>query len=318
MDSLETTDWKTNGQGATIASALMGATQLDGQRNAPPGEDLDDEEGETQGSNVKLCPKEDLLFHRNMLLECTIAKLAGAYELTRNNKDEESCALLKVRLQRANQEAVDIKGCTGKEEDVKRTYILLNMLEEELIRAMAFINLEEAQMPESYSPPTPSYMGTPSTKAKYGCAFKNCLSTKHFTNQCNKNLKEGKISFDIFEQCMKSKVCLRCLRDRDYWKHDGTCTGSYVCKSSNKLIQTDCKSCKFVLPSGSPINLNKRICYHTLAEKGTGSVHPHEPHQRLKYRQDKEDEDTTNSQARERDNLYAAEPTVPMAYFTKE
>ena len=317
MDPLETTDWTINGQGANNVSFSMGATQLDGQQNIPPGEDLEDKGAETQGCNEKLCPKEDLLFHRNILLELTITKLAGAYELTRKNKDEECRALLKVRLQRANQEAVDIKGWTGKEEDVKRTYTLLNALEEEIIRATALINLEEAQIPGKNSPSTPSGMKTPSIKAR--CVFKNCKSTKHFTNQCPVNLKKGKISHDIFEQCMRSKVCLRCMRDRDHWNHDRACSGSYVCKNSNKLIETDCKSCKFILPGGSPINLNKRICYHTLAGKGTGTVHPDKPRHGLKYGQENEDEDTTNGQARERDNPYATElgdPTVPIPYFS--
>lgn len=216
----------------------------------------------------RICNKVDLLSHRNILLAHTLEKLRAAYDQATKSPSEESKALLKVRVERANQESVDLKGCTGREEDVRRTYVLLNELEEEIIRITAFINLHKVGA-EGKGVPVNQAMPTP-----VRCAFNNCRSTSHFTNRCDKNLTAGRIMSDILNLCAESRVCPRCLRDQSYWDHNRTCSGSYLRRKDKKWIRTDCRSCALSLPCGATLNLNQRICYHAQREAHTKSSHP--------------------------------------------
>ena len=231
--------------------------------------EMSDLSASTQGyQEGRICNKVDLLSHRNILLAHTLEKLRTAYNQVTKSPSEESKAILRVRVERANQESVDLKGCTGREEDIRRTYALLNELEEEIIRITAFLNLhkvgaEEKVIPANQEMPSPIQ-----------CAFNNCRSTSHFTNRCDKNLTAGRITSNILKLCSDSRVCPRCLRDQSYWDHNRTCSGSYLRRKDKKWIQTDCRSCALRLPHGASLNLNRRICYHAQRDAHTESNHP--------------------------------------------
>lgn len=216
----------------------------------------------------RLCNKDNLLSHRNILLGHTLEKLRAAFNQTKGSFSEESKALLKVRVERANQECVDIKFCTGREGDVRRTYTLLNELEEEIIKVTAFINLHKVRA-ENKGIPVNQAMPVP-----IQCAFKNCRSTLHFTNRCDKNLTAGKIPIGILKLCAESGVCPRCLRDQSYWDHNRSCAGSYLRKKDKKWIQTDCSSCVISLPYGETLNLNRRVCHHSQGEANAERTYP--------------------------------------------
>lgn len=226
--------------------------------------EMPEQDAPRQGYHKRgLCSKDDLLFHRNILLGHILLKLKIAFDETRISFTKESKALLKVRMERANQESVDIKGCAGREEDVRKTYALLNELEEVIIVVTAFLNLQEAGKTKNG---TTANQEEPISRR---CAFKNCKSSEHFTNQCNKNLGDGRTSDNIIKLCTESRVCTRCLRALDFWNHDGSCSGSYVRRRDKKWVKTDCDSCFIRLPGGATINLNRRICYHGREDGGT-------------------------------------------------
>ena len=99
---------------------------------------------------------------------------------------------------------------------------------------------------------------------KMKCAFKNCGKTDHFTRRCDKNLKPGEVPENIQQLCVDADLCLRCLRDLSYAKHDETCIGGYKSNRDNKWVKTDCNSCTVLLSNGKRVNLNKRICHHVI------------------------------------------------------
>ena len=215
----------------------------------------------------EICSTVDLLYHRNSFLTQVLAKLSGEYDKAKENISEESKALLKVRVERANQEIVDMKGCIGRKKDVRRTYILLNKLEEVIIKVTAFINLHEARTGRVRSnqtnPGSLHHAIRPAGNASRRCRFQNCRSNDHFSSGCH-NLKPENIPSNIQQLCLDAEVCLRCLRDRSYRHHDETCTGSYRRKSDNKLVKTDCSTCTVMVPGGEVTRVNQRICQHAV------------------------------------------------------
>ena len=95
------------------------------------------------------------------------------------------------------------------------------------------------------------------------CKFPNCKSTNHFSSGCP-NLKPGDVPLNIKQLCMDAGVCLRCLRDTSYLRHDETCTGSYRRRSDNQQVETDCKTCTITDQGGRVLKINRRICEHAL------------------------------------------------------
>ena len=98
------------------------------------------------------------------------------------------------------------------------------------------------------------------------CNFKNCGKEDHFTRRCDKNLKPGEVPDNIQQLCVDANLCLRCLRDLSYVKHEETCLGGYKSYKDNKWIGTDCKTCTVLLSNGRRIKLNKRICHHVIGD----------------------------------------------------
>ena len=95
------------------------------------------------------------------------------------------------------------------------------------------------------------------------CAFGNCGSTEHFSSRCT-NLKPGEVPQNIQQMCLTAKVCMRCLRDLSYRRHDDTCMGFYRSYFEDKWVNTDCLTCRSTLPNGRVVNINRRICQHAL------------------------------------------------------
>ena len=112
-------------------------------------------------------------------------------------------------------------------------------------------------------PPTELNDGKPDRWLTRNCAFKNCGSTDHYSSYCP-NLKYGEVPQNIQQLCLTAGVCMRCLRDLSYRRHDEMCTGSYKRKLDNKWIDTDCNTCMVTLPDGERVNINKKICQHAL------------------------------------------------------
>ena len=218
-----------------------------------------------------ICGTVDLLSHRNAFLERVLVNLTSTYNQARRSFTEDISALLKVQVERANQEIVDMKGCVGRQEDVRRTYILLNELDEEIIKVTAFINLYEARgttgvlQSNQTNPGSLQYIIRPAGSASRRCRFQNCRSDDHFSSGCH-NLKPENISSNIQQLCLDAEVCLRCLRDRSCRYHDETCTGSYRRKSDNRPVNTDCSMCTVMFPGGKVVRVNRRICQHALNE----------------------------------------------------
>ena len=215
-------------------------------------------------------PEQDLLSHRNAFLAQILEKLRTEHQDRTSEQDisEWSTELLRVRVHRANQEMVDMKGLGGRKEDVERTYILLNELEEIIIKVTAFINLQEAKrtgvVRSNQTNPCPlQHVIRPAGGASRRCRFQNCRSDDHFSSGCH-NLKPENIPSNIQQLCLDAEVCLRCLRDRSYRHHDETCTGSYRRKSDNKLVKTDCSTCTVMVPGGEVTKVNQRICQHAV------------------------------------------------------
>ena len=98
------------------------------------------------------------------------------------------------------------------------------------------------------------------------CNFKNCGKEDHFTRRCDKNLKPGEVPDNIQQLCVDANLCLRCLQDLSYVKHEETCLGGYKSYKDNKWIGTDCKTCTVLLSNGRRIKLNKRICHHVIGD----------------------------------------------------
>ena len=218
-------------------------------------------------------PEQDLLSHRNAFLAQILEKLRTEHQDRTSEQDisEWSTELLRVRVHRANQEMVDMKGLGGRKEDVERTYILLNELEEIIIKVTAFINLQEAKrttgvVRSNQTNPCPlQHVIRPAGGASRRCRFQNCRSDDHFSSGCH-NLKPENIPSNIQQLCLDAEVCLRCLRDRSCRYHDETCTGSYRRKSDNRPVKTDCSMCTVMFPGGEVVRVNRRICQHALNE----------------------------------------------------
>ena len=113
------------------------------------------------------------------------------------------------------------------------------------------------------NPAPSSSAGQFSRYANKVCRFANCRSTNHFSSGCP-NLKPGDIPMNVQQLCLDAGVCLRCLRDISYQRHDETCTGSYRRKSDNQQVETDCRTCTITLPGGRVEKINRRICEHAL------------------------------------------------------
>ena len=122
---------------AIIETGVMNTMERD-TSSLPQGDELECSEAKEQRpdpperscNEERICSKNDLLFHRNVFLEQRLSSLRTAYHLARKNFSEEKKALLKVRVDRANQEIVDMRSCTGRETDVRKTFLLLEQMEE--------------------------------------------------------------------------------------------------------------------------------------------------------------------------------------------
>ena len=112
-------------------------------------------------------------------------------------------------------------------------------------------------------PPVEVPGGYPGRRFTKKCAFENCGSNEHFSSWCP-NLKPGAVPQNIQQLCLNAGVCMRCLRDLSYPRHDDTCKGFYKRPLDNKLIDTDCNTCQVTLPNGNRLNMHRRICPHAL------------------------------------------------------
>ena len=112
-------------------------------------------------------------------------------------------------------------------------------------------------------PPTEFYNAQPYRGPVRRCAFKNCGSADHYAFACP-ILKPEEMPQDIQQLCLNAGVCMRCLRELSYRRHNETCQGYYKRRTDNKWIYTDCHTCTVTLPNGNRENINKRICQHAI------------------------------------------------------
>ena len=112
-------------------------------------------------------------------------------------------------------------------------------------------------------PPTEFDNAQPYRGPMRKCAFKNCGSTDHFASSCP-ILKPEEMPQDIQQLCLNAGICMRCLRELSYKRHNETCQGYYQRRTDNKWIYTDCHTCTVTLPNGNRDNINKRICQHAI------------------------------------------------------
>ena len=84
-----------------------------------------------------------VLSHDNTLLSNALDKLRSARKLAQGDSSEASREILKARAETARNKRKDVHVGLGTEEEVREAYTLLEELDEEITKAMAFISLEE-------------------------------------------------------------------------------------------------------------------------------------------------------------------------------
>ena len=83
------------------------------------------------------------LFHDNISLSNALDKLKLARKVAKGDSTEASREILRARAETARGRKLDLNIGIGTEEKIKEAHTLLEELDEELTKAMAFINLEE-------------------------------------------------------------------------------------------------------------------------------------------------------------------------------
>ena len=87
--------------------------------------------------------RRSVLFHDNISLSRALGRLRSAMEKAEADSTEASRELLKARAETASRRKAEMKLNAGTDEEVREAYTTMEELDEVLIKAMAFINLEE-------------------------------------------------------------------------------------------------------------------------------------------------------------------------------
>ena len=209
-----------------------------------------------------------LLIHEATALNVDLCELTAIYNKLGGAYRENTIQMLKEKLEVIKRKKESMK--LFPEQEVSRVYTMMDTIDKKISRLETFISLEEEKAEPTATaregmiqgPEKSRDLGSEKTLSRK-CDFKNCQSTDHYTRRCD-NLKPGKIQEDIQHMVQDAGLCLRCLGDRSYEYHDERCKGGYKRPKDSKWVKTDCSTCFATLPSGEAININKRICFHTL------------------------------------------------------
>ena len=213
-----------------------------------------------------------LLTHEATSLNVELCELTEIYNKLEGTYREDTIQMLKVKLEAIRRKKESMKLHPENVQEVAKVYTMMDTIDKKTSNLETFISLEEEKAKSTVKAREVMIqrqgkgrnLGSTRRLSKR-CAFKNCNSVNHFTRRCDKNLKPGNVPVDIQHMMQEANLCLRCMRERNWEGHQGSCVGSYrMPNSGGKLVKTDCNTCTATLPSGEIICLNRRVCHHTI------------------------------------------------------